>query len=277
MASASTSASASASVSSTDPPKVALEWFEVTPTTSTSDCSDEFASHYLTTADPARDRILCEVQIGPEADASQSQDGQVGIFIQISIPVKLRGISTQTPVHVHIHPSQIRSLEFGTDIEAPKAIQAKMPDQRLSRLAMTLSEPVRIIVPCQASSPLRPMKATSGVILDSLRSLGRPTTLRVSIYTAAHHASVLQFPTLFALWKAERAVALPRYQALSRLFGGAGGRIWACESPYVSVDVPNPPRYSGISAGPPRYSDNSAGVPMPPSSGMYLYCRSFVH
>ena len=152
-----------------------------------------------------------------------------------------------------------------------------MPDQRLSRLSMTLSEPVRIIVPCQASSPLRPMKATSGVILDSLRSLGRPTTLRMSIYAAVHHASVLQFPNLFALWKAERVVALPRYQALSRLFGGAGGRIWACESPQASVDVSRQASVDGEDVPtPPRYSDISASMPMPPSSGMYLY-HSLVH
>ncbi|KAK8073166.1 hypothetical protein PG996_006514 [Apiospora saccharicola] len=234
--------------------RVALQWSE---TNHDSSCS------FLTTPDPSDARIVFESQTSPVETNTDLKDGPTGVFLQLSIPLKLKGIFVHAPVHVHIHPSQIQSPAYHDDIDVPETIRAKMPG-RLARFSMTLSEPVRLIIPSNTPSPLRARSRASGQVLDALRSLGRATQL--SIYLTNEEASRSHLQHLCSLLAAGRGVPLPPYTETFRLFGGSGGCQWAEESPPPPSTLHPSAEEDHDSLPPPRYDELGPGPPMPPIS-----------
>ncbi|KAK7994652.1 hypothetical protein PG991_016240 [Apiospora marii] len=191
--------------------RVALQW---------SETNHEASSSFLTTPDPSDARIVFEAQTSPVQIDADRKDEPTGVFLQLSVPLKLKGIFVHAPVHVHIHPSQIQSPTYSDAIDVPDAIRAKLPG-RLARFSVILSEPVRLIIPSNTPSPLRARSRASGQVLDALRSLARATQL--SIYMADDEASRSHLQHLCSLLAAGRGVPLPPYTETFRLFGGSGG------------------------------------------------------
>ncbi|KAK8133332.1 hypothetical protein PG999_001505 [Apiospora kogelbergensis] len=225
--------------------RVALQW------------SDD---SFLTTPDPSDARIVFESQTAaispPSESSSHDRDESCGVFLQLSIPVKLKGSFAHAPVHIHVHPSQIQSAEYTSSDNVPEAVQTKLSG-RLARLSMTLSEPVHFIVPCNTLSPLRARSRASGQVLDALRTLSRATQL--SIYMEDQDATRAHLLPLCALLAAGRAVPLSPYTETFRLFGGSGGRRWVDDSMPPSTEEDD-------SLPPPRYDELGPGPPMPPIS-----------
>ncbi|KAK6860839.1 hypothetical protein PG995_004475 [Apiospora arundinis] len=173
--------------------RVALQW------------SDD---SFLTTPDPSDARIVFESQT---ASIENSPDA-TGVFLQLSIPVKLKGIFAHAPVHIHIHPSQIQSPTYSSE-NIPETVQTKMPG-RLARFSMKLREPIHLIIPSNTPSPLRARSRASGLVLDALRSLSRATEL--SIYMEDQETTRAHLQLLCGLLAAEEDASLPppRYDEL---------------------------------------------------------------
>ena len=235
--------------------RVALQW------------SDD---SFLTTPDPSDARIVFESQTAaippPSESSSHDRDESCGVFLQLSIPVKLKGSFAHAPVHIHVHPSQIQSAEYTSSDNVPEAVQTKLSG-RLARLSMTLSEPVHFIVPCNTPSPLRARSRASGQVLDALRTLSRATLL--SIYMEDQDATRAHLLPLCALLAAGRAVPLSPYTETFRLFGGSGGRRWVDDSMPPSTEEDD-------SLPPPRYDELGPGPPMPPISSMSPWFSAFL-
>ncbi|KAK7999252.1 hypothetical protein PG990_011852 [Apiospora arundinis] len=180
--------------------RVALQW------------SDD---SFLTTPDPSDARIVFESQTAPIENSPDA----TGVFLQLSIPVKLKGIFAHAPVHIHIHPSQIQSPTYSSE-NIPETVQTKMPG-RLARFSMKLREPIHLIIPSNTPSPLRARSRASGLVLDALRSLSRATEL--SIYMEDQETTRAHLQLLCGLLAAGQSVPLPPYTETFRLFGGVGG------------------------------------------------------
>ncbi|KAK6829908.1 hypothetical protein PG987_010492 [Apiospora arundinis] len=216
--------------------RVALQW------------SDD---SFLTTPDPSDARIVFESQTAPIENSPDA----TGVFLQLSIPVKLKGIFAHAPVHIHIHPSQIQSPTYSSE-NIPETVQTKMPG-RLARFSMKLREPIHLIIPSNTPSPLRARSRASGLVLDALRSLSRATEL--SIYMEDQETTWAHLQLLCGLLAAGQSVPLPPYTETFRLFGGVGGHRW------LEDDLP-PPTEEDASLPPPRYDELGPGPPMPPIS-----------
>ncbi|KAK7983153.1 ubiquitin-conjugating enzyme/RWD-like protein [Apiospora arundinis] len=173
--------------------RVALQW------------SDD---SFLTTPDPSDARIVFESQTAPIENSPDA----TGVFLQLSIPVKLKGIFAHAPVHIHIHPSQIQSPTYSSE-NIPETVQTKMPG-RLARFSMKLREPIHLIIPSNTPSPLRARSRASGLVLDALRSLSRATEL--SIYMEDQETTWAHLQLLCGLLAAEEDASLPppRYDEL---------------------------------------------------------------
>lgn len=231
--------------------RVALQWSETNHETSS----------FLTTPDPSDARIVFESQTSPVQIDVDRKDEPTGVFLHLSVPLKLKGIFVHAPVHVHIHPSQIQSPAYSDDVDVPDTIRAKMPG-RLARFSMTLSEPVRLIIPSNTPSPLRARSRASGQVLDALRSLARATHL--SIYMTNEESSRTHLQPLCSLLAAGCGVPLPPYTETFRLFGGSGGCQWVDQSPDPPPSVQPSAEEDHDSLPPPRYDELGPGPPMPP-------------
>lgn len=234
--------------------RVALQW---------SETNLESSSSFLTTPDPSDARIVFESQTSPVQIDTDRKDEPTGVFLQLSMPLKLKGIFVHAPVHVHIHPSQIQSPAYNNDIDVPDTIRAKMPG-RLARFSMTLIEPVRLIIPSNTPAPLRARSRASGQVLDTLRSLARATQL--SIYMTYEEASRSHLQHMCSLLAAGRGVPLPPYTETFRLFGGSGGCQWVDEPPAPPPSVHPSAEEEHDSLPPPQYDELGPGPPMPPIS-----------
>ncbi|KAK8121572.1 hypothetical protein PG984_010242 [Apiospora sp. TS-2023a] len=220
--------------------RVALQWSETNPE----------SSSFLITPDPSDARIVFESQTSPVQTDTDRKDESTGVFLQLSIPLKLKGIFVHAPVHVHIHPSQIQSPAYNDNIDVPETIRAKMPG-RLARFSMTLGEPVRLIIPSNTPTPLRARSRASGQVLDALRSLARATQL--SIFMTNEEASRSHLQHLCSLLAAGRGVPLPPYTETFRLFAPPPSLHASSEEDHDSLP-------------PPRYDELGPGPPMPPIS-----------
>ncbi|KAK3304973.1 uncharacterized protein B0T15DRAFT_256737 [Chaetomium strumarium] len=222
---------------------VVLEWVEPTP-------SGEERSH-LTTPDPSDAKIIFK------SDISATRDGHVGgptigVFLRLHIPVKLKRVSSHTPIHIHIHPSRVQSCTFAVAVDVPDAIRESSPGQ-LASLSMALSGPVQVVVPHSMVPSFPAKNRASGRVLDAIRSLGRATQL--VMYMPTNRAPRLHLQRLSALLSGGGLQALPPYTELFKSFGGSGGRIWdlepacpATSSPDVEEDADVPPPYHELPA-----------------------------
>ncbi|KAK8064336.1 hypothetical protein PG994_006974 [Apiospora phragmitis] len=217
--------------------RVALQWSE---TSHESSC-------FLTTPDPPDARIVFESQTGPAQTHADREDDPIGVFLQLSVPLKLKGIFAHAPAHVHIHPSQIQSPVYNDDIDAPDAVRAKLPG-KLARFSMMLSEPVRLIIPSNTPSPLRAREPCLG-----------PGPRRPSILDPSH-------PAVYLLG-GRRSIAGPSAASVCTDF------CWSCRAAAaVYRDISTLRRMGGLPMGG-QISITSTitapfgrGPPMPPIS-----------
>lgn len=202
------------------------------------------AIHYLSEPDPPRANTLkFKIQF---LDESRFSDEDASSLFRLCIPVRLKGVDSDTHIILPIESESIFSFDIEMFPTAPLGARRKLHCSTIC-LRFQLDRPLDVIVPTSATVPLQPKRTASGKIIDALRSLSCTTAF--AIYLPDKDLPKAKAQAIHNALSQSATRPPVSYHDLPTLFNGNGGKILGMTE--CLGDGDSPPTYDQVEPPPP--------------------------